>query len=47
MKKKSMTCNFQDETVAAYRRTVINEWKREIGAPFIELVGFEKVHQKQ
>ncbi|RVE53799.1 hypothetical protein evm_001461 [Chilo suppressalis] len=37
----------QDETVAAHRRTVINEWKREMGAPFIEMVGFEKIHQKQ
>ncbi|KAG6438752.1 hypothetical protein O3G_MSEX000194, partial [Manduca sexta] len=36
-----------DETVAAHRRTVINEWKREMGAPFIEMVGFEKIHQKQ
>ncbi|XP_053620958.1 tubulin-specific chaperone E [Plodia interpunctella] len=37
----------EDETVAAHRRTVINEWKREMGAPFIEMVGFEKIHQKQ
>ncbi|KAF9810446.1 hypothetical protein SFRURICE_021163 [Spodoptera frugiperda] len=36
----------EDETVAAHRRTVINEWKREMGAPFIEMVGFEKIHQK-
>ncbi|KOB69780.1 putative tubulin folding cofactor E [Operophtera brumata] len=37
----------EDETVAAHRKTVINEWKREMGAPFIEMVGFEKIHQKQ
>ncbi|XP_041985963.1 tubulin-specific chaperone E [Aricia agestis] len=37
----------EDESVAAHRRTVINEWKREMGAPFIEMVGFEKIHQKQ
>ncbi|KAJ2943191.1 hypothetical protein O0L34_g18902 [Tuta absoluta] len=37
----------EDETVAAHRRTIINEWKREMGAPFIEMVGFEKIHQKQ
>ncbi|CAB3232661.1 unnamed protein product [Arctia plantaginis] len=37
----------EDETVAAHRRTVINEWKREMGAPFIEMVGFDKIHQKQ
>ncbi|CAG5059932.1 unnamed protein product [Parnassius apollo] len=37
----------EDETVAAHRRMVINEWKREMGAPFIEMVGFEKIHQKQ
>ncbi|XP_004923154.1 tubulin-specific chaperone E [Bombyx mori] len=37
----------EDETLAAHRRTIINEWKREMGAPFIEMVGFEKIHQKQ
>ncbi|KAL4703945.1 hypothetical protein ACJJTC_009550 [Scirpophaga incertulas] len=37
----------EDETVAAHRQTIINEWKREMGAPFIEMVGFEKIHQKQ
>ncbi|VVD00521.1 unnamed protein product, partial [Leptidea sinapis] len=36
----------EDELIAAHRRTVINEWKREMGAPFIEMVGFEKIHQK-
>ncbi|GBP06342.1 Tubulin-specific chaperone E [Eumeta japonica] len=37
----------EDEKVAAHCRTVINEWKREMKAPFIEMVGFEKIHQKQ
>ncbi|XP_037970492.2 tubulin-specific chaperone E [Plutella xylostella] len=37
----------EDEMIAAHRKNVINEWKREMGAPFIEMVGFEKIHQKQ
>ncbi|XP_077302951.1 tubulin-binding cofactor E isoform X2 [Arctopsyche grandis] len=37
----------EDESTAALYKAVIDEWKRKIKVPFIEMVGFDSVQEKQ